>query len=120
MSLLLTALHETLVWLRITASPMHGVYSGPQTFSLPAGGFPNLREFYVPHSDSETGLLLAMAEKGLPALRALELMVDRFKGCHTADLRYISQVLASYGPQIEQLIFQTLNLPDLKDLATRT
>ncbi|KAF8913475.1 hypothetical protein CPB85DRAFT_1299997 [Mucidula mucida] len=135
MSLLLTTVHETLVWLRITASTLHDVYSGRQTFSLSEGGFPKLREFYVPHSDSETGLLLAMAEKGLPVLCALELMVDRFKNRHTSDLQYISQVLDSYGPQIQQLNVQTLNarshtddeqkwtnavlsrLPNLKELA---
>ncbi len=135
MSLLLTTVHETLVWLRITASTLHDVYRGRQTFSLSEGGFPKLREFYVPHSDSETGLLLAMAEKGLPALCALELMVDRFKNRHTTDLQYISQVLGSYGLRIKQLNFQTLNarshntdeqqwtkavlnqLPNLKDLA---
>ncbi|KAF9029883.1 hypothetical protein BDZ89DRAFT_1064983 [Hymenopellis radicata] len=135
LSPLLTAVHETLVWLRITAGPLYPDYSGPQDFSLPISGFSNLRELYISFGDSATGLLLAMAEAGLPALRALELTVNRMNDGHIADLLYISQVLASYGPQIEQLIFQTLNarshtddeqqwtntvlnqLPNLKDLA---
>ncbi|KAF9010979.1 hypothetical protein BDZ89DRAFT_1077960, partial [Hymenopellis radicata] len=134
LSLLLTTVHETLVWLRITAGPLYPDYSGPQDFSLPTSGFPNQRELYISFGDSATGLLLAMAETGLPALRALELTVNRMNDRHIADLRYISQVLASYGPQIEQLIFQNVNarshtddeqqwtntvlnqLPNLKDL----